>query len=424
MSLPKLSDPGILIKSYFRKSGTNIPEGEFSEQVIAEILSNFATELHLIKSSTEDNRWYKNDPPTTLQYIRLDAGLNFFLEYIVSVRNGAEDWLKETNYFIDGLNEFMQKDNSIKLVGRTIIYQAVIPNDFVLHSLSGQSLMSAFGTTNISSDKAHDIPGGRMWLTYVPVFQKDWESKNVYLALCHKDDEQDQSLYFFKTIFTLPDLITHRANEIAANYYFLLENEHLDALIKDIKSNTEKVLCNEITSTNLVSNVLHELASNFNRLLGISLNLIAYANSLAQQKKNYISILRGDEEYKNQSSPIWQLYAERIDNTLSAVEMQRDQCRRLLETANLAVNIAQTRLDKISENRRRRQEILLTFLGVAFALPQLFTFETIVNIMSQFSKTTKPLGILLIQIGLILIISLLILLILRLSERGNFKKNQ
>lgn len=348
----------------------------------------------------------------------------FMLQYTINStledENFKHFWSDEASHFLGILEKANTDSHHLVPVGRTIIFQAVVPDKVKLETLSAKEILTHFGVRNITLDRSQDVPGGRIWLGSVPVFRKEWQLEIDYLALCHKANEDEQTRYFHRSIFITPDLITHKANNVAANFRFMHQKENLDELIQTLKKNTKDIICSDAVILQERHQGLQELADNFDGLLETSLELIEFSNSLSQQQKNFSSSLSGIEDYKSISGPIWRTHADRIDSYLTEVELKRDLCQKLLDSANLAVNITQARINKLTEEREQKEEsrrkfqgLLFTFIGVVFAVPQLLTFDTLAKVFLQLGWALQPIGVLLIQIALTLVLALTLVFIIR-----------
>ncbi len=414
---PRESNPGILIRIYWKIDREN----NFREHwlLLKTIAEDLAGRLNLGKFVSIDSKWEGSNSSLSIHDPHVNDTL--IMDYTADGRNEEKFWLITKNQFINSLSHISAStsDNQIYPIGITFVFQAIYDNSVDLENVSGREVIRSHGFES-NVEILQEVPGGKLWLVQVPVANledKQFLPTTSYLALSLNEmDEQKLARYLFDAQFLQPDLISQKAFSIQYQYRAIRKRRNLDNLIYALKDTIKNIVYNKGNWSDESSTDLQELAKYFDQLLEISLDLNYYATSIAQQESNFLYLPREIRHLE-----IWEWQLNRIKSYHQELKLKSEQCQQLLSSANQAVDIFQARIDKNKEIREKKESSLFTVIGLAFAISQLFTYDTISDLLHQVSINLKPFWIFKIQIFVILLSTCLIkLLINKLSKKKLF----
>jgi hypothetical protein len=219
----------------------------------------------------------------------------------------------------------------------------------------------------------------------------------VYLALCGYDGEEALGDKLNDKNFILRDIITHKACQCGRSVRRILTKFNLDDLVFDLTMSTERLLDEVDVLSAEQNHRLANLAKNYDRLLEVSLALASQRTSLAQQAWNFNYLID-----RKTTVDIDQYLHHRIIGFNQEVILKSDQCHRVLGGAEKATNIARTRIEETKERRRERQEVLIAFVGILLALPELLQLETLERVLTHWGFSLSSPIIFLIQVLIVL----------------------
>ena len=389
----KIGEPAILYRLYCEK------DVEKAQQLCA-----YLAEILVLDCSHERLTW--SHPQKELQLCLKDLDLNdtLVIEIIWNAKQEDQFWQAATKTLHSAIQDlFMEMDsrsnNEAVLVirGMTLLYQATVNPDVAFNSIVCTEIMNETSLPYCNPGYFQTIPGGRLWLLSVPQGE---HKEFVYLSLCIIAGEEKLWEELWNLMFIQKDLIVHKAFQCGRNYRRIIEYKDVDNSIASLTDSTKQIL-DEVDVLSHEHNIrLAKLARDYDTLLEVSLELEIQQTSLAQQQSNF-SYLVGERPDK----PIDNYLTQRITRFHHEVALKAEQCRHLLNGAEKATHIAQTRINEVKEQRQRRQEIWFAFLGIALAVPQILTYETVERLLNYIGIYFKSPVILSVQIILTLIIA-------------------
>lgn len=171
-----------------------------------------------------------------MSFIQLrDTDINdtMIVEYLCNApKSCSELWCKALDYCQLALETLVKENRSNKDMEHrrhSIIFQGVVEDGISLDTLDTNWLVSEFKLGQYHLKKSHPTPGGRLWLLQTPILTDSGSHEARYLALSTKTGENEQNEYLFDNSFNWPDLIAHKAHQIAAVYRYIL----LEKTLKD-----------------------------------------------------------------------------------------------------------------------------------------------------------------------------------------------
>lgn len=405
----RVINPGLLIRIYWKIDRENT----FSEHwsLLETIAKDLAVQLNL-DSINADFIWESQNSRLLITDPQINDTL--VIDYIADGDDEENLWIKTKEKFIELL---FQTQKQISPISITIVYQAICNGLSELKNVSGREIIRSYGLeSNFNFEISQEVPGGKLWLVQVPVANiedKQFLPITSYLALSlDGTDEQDLTKYLFDTQFFKPDLISSKAFSVQYQYRAIRKSRKLDELIDALQETIKNIVYNNENWSDESSNDLQELAKYFDQLLEISLDLSYYATSIAQQESNFLYLPREIRHLE-----IWEWQLNRIKSYHQEIRLKNEQCQQLLSSANQAVDIFQARIDKSREFREKKESLLFTIIGLAFAISQLFTYETVSNLLHQVSMYFEPSRVFIIQVLIIILFTCIIyILINKLSK--------
>jgi hypothetical protein len=371
---------------------------EKSPQKAVALCTQLAEALDL-KFSGINNTW--SHPGYILQLKCRDLDLNdsLIIEIIWNNRDMDHFWQhaseiihKAVRRILSQTEERSTAGNMLIIRGTTLIYQASIPSDVDLNKLTCEKIMENEGFAYCHPGYSQVIPGGKLWLLTIP---QENQKEFTYLSLS-SSSEKDKDLLvneLFDLAFIQRDLIVHKAFQCGRNYHQILRHHNIDQAIWSLTDSTKQVLDELDVLSETQNKRLMNLARDFDTLLEASLELEIQKTSLAQQQANY-QYLAGE----NPPGKIDNFLNLRITRFHHELTLKAEQCCNLLNGAEKATHISQTRINEVKEQRKQRQEFWLAFLGIALAVPQIFTYETVDRLLSFYHLSLNSPAILLVQI--------------------------
>jgi hypothetical protein len=431
---PTLQEPTLLIRIYCKNTLDEVRT--FAERM--------AALLGLAASDGDGASWSAEDGNADLALKDADTGDTVMLDCVASGSAFDGFWPSALARLWDAYEQARGEGDGPNVLGRSVVYHAVANAETLLEALWSDAVLAQAGLPRTGLSVSQEIPGGRLWLVKVPVFREDRDLKGEpktgyhialtspggengdledepitvrYIALATPDGESSQAEYLWGLPFFRPDLYTHKAYTIAHNYRHLLqrlgvEDEQgvrgIDPLLNELRDEIKNVIGARDVLSKRVADELDDLARHYERLLEASLKLQEMYTSLRQQRWSF--------DYHFQQSPqgeVWEWHRRRIESYYQEIEIKSEQCRNTLEAANQAVHIAEARIERLKEARRQRQEDLITFIGLVFAVPQLVTDEMLARVVSQFEWGWGATAILVAPRALTLALVVLIWLAIR-----------
>jgi hypothetical protein len=303
--------------------------------------------------------------------------------------------------------------------GITLIYQGLYSNKNQQQSVDVTQLLN---TTLSLDDNANvnprplaeeSIPGGDLWLVGIHPEGNGISSENIYLALARKSEEDKQSDYFIRQpIFSDLDIVSHKAYFERREYITKIVEKGFNQKANSLRKSTSDILNMKGISIQDSSKKIDTLAYHYDAILDDYLWLDALKISLVQLRL-HLNSLRSLAP----NSAIWLFHTKHIDTYTQEIKIQANNAGGLLNAAGQAVEIANSRVEKVKEKRRLRYEKLLAFFGVALAVPALISFDTIERILVEYGYSLNSLSILMIEIVItFLLASIAYLFVNRLSH--------
>jgi hypothetical protein len=370
-----------------------------------------------------DDRTWKH-PQEDFQLKLLDPDLNdtLLVEIIWNAERDNHFWEKGSEPLhtaIQGLFNCLdanrEDDPMLVIRGMTLFFQAKVSPDLDLNSIQCNEIMEETGLSYCHPGYSQTISGGRLWLLSVPQGEL---KKFVYLSLSTEEGEAEFWEELWDKKFIQKDLIVHKAFQCGRNYQRILEQQNVDNSIGSLTDSTKQVLDETDILSDAQSKQLANLARDYDTLLEASLELEIQNTSLAQQKSNYMYLVG-----QQPTNSIDNFLSQRITRFHHEVILKAEQCRHLLNGAEKATHIAQTRINEVKEQRRQRQEVWFAFLGITLAVPQILTYETVERLLNHFGIHSNTLMILTIQVVVTLIIAIGLAIIIWLVGKSRWNKS-
>ena len=238
--------------------------------------------------------------------------------------------------------ELVMNDKTVgQILGYTLIYQAVIPDSAPSTLFTRQAAFLQISLTQfLGKTRRPHLPAkanhlsttsvlngrGQVWLLNMPNIQapesgNQLEKGSVYLALCFKSANNDlvgRVLFGEAAHFFIPELIAHKAYNQIRQYRLADKQQDISHQITNLRYNTKHQLKNI------------EGIATFDRL----------RISLARQQANY--------EHKTKpftNNAIMAYHATQLEMAQQELEFIVEEGQNMLQAADLAIAIKQTRLE-------------------------------------------------------------------------------
>jgi hypothetical protein len=386
---------------------------EKSPELVRDFAADMAERLGLLAEDTRQDVW--RDADMSLKMMDPYINDTLIVEMIWNEGDEAQFWAERTEQIRTLVGDLSSKHSQLVLRGMTFVLQACVEPVSALEELHSEAFLEEEGIFYPHPELSQEIAGGHMWLIRIPQGE---EKELIYIALGTPETEEDLIQELFDLEFLKKDLIVHKAFQCGRNYRRILASNDLDAFIDELTDSASEILDEPDVLIDEQNTRLDKFAVDYDSLLGVSLALERQKTSLAQQEWNY-RLHVGERPTK----AIDRLLNLRIISYHQEVTLKCDQCRRLLDGAEKAADIAHTRVERAKEERRQRQEFWLAFLGIALAVPQLLTYETVERLLKYWHVCLCSPLVLLIQVCATLLIAVLFASIVWLVGRNRRKKS-
>lgn len=307
------------------------------------------------------------------------------------------------------------------MVGYSFVYQAVLKQGMIPlfaallpDKANRRKLLLDKPSANVLKPLATtDTEYGRLWLLDIPLQDERRQASAVYVAVCLEDGNDDfvgRVLWGESASWLLPDLIAHKSYHQIRQYRGIVEGQvAFSATLQQVRNTTLELLSSR--GQQKESDDFRQLSERAQALIGDMAKLGALRITLAKQQYNYSQWL--DEA---QAGDMVTFHDTRIKANLKELDLNLAEAETVLKATDTALNIMQTRLDKVQEGRQFRLSMILTFLGLALAVPQLIDRKVTDALWAWWdgdltTTTYSTLQLLGVQVGIIAaIVSLLLLL--------------
>lgn len=341
---------------------------------------------------------------------------------------GLSEWKDVEEQFRKAIDESISKNTKVGVLGISYVYQAVFDR---INDDTGTNAIKELrypGIDIAAKPFSQNVPGGFMYLLHLTPMetlgQKNFLPVLRYLAICEQSHEEELNK---NLSFVFRDITLYKAHHNLNRFRMKTAEEdfqeNLRAIVKDVQSLfKEKEILGDKTK-----NALEKLSVSWQDLVGIYIYLTNLATSNSQQYINYRHSFDSEEASIAQGQ-VWHFLCERMRILHEEIEIEMSDCKAVLETAQQAFAMVQTRinqaeetLERKKENRRQRSEELIAYLGLAIALPELISYELVETLWEYWFKSLKPIYYFLIQLLLIVVFGLVLVKIIR-DATDNFGK--
>lgn len=372
----------------------------------------------------------KSDLPSNLPDFVLAEDADPQIIYVYGFqKNGLGEWGDTETELFQNVAKQLRKYPDIGFVGASVIYQAVYDN---LQSNSGYLAIEELKRAGIARQGAHvsqKIPGGELFLLGCPPMntlgKPYFQPILRYLALCQSDCEKELNAYLSNAAFFSHDVALVKAHQNVHKFRVRSSQDNLQGMLKEIAMDTQPLLAIDDLLDDKAKVALKSLSGSLSSLLKFYIEVNSTATSLVGQKSNYQHSFDA-EPVEVAEGQVWRFLRERMNTLNEELEIKISECQAVLEAAQQAVSMVQTRIDQADEalereqeQRLRRRDELLAYLGVAIALPELINYDLVERLLTSWRIYFNPIGYFLVQLGLIVVIGGLIVWFIK---KSSFRK--
>ena len=301
------------------------------------------------------------------------------LSDLVAGRHAVEGWQAMRAELERVINKDRSHDQLKGIFGYTIFYQAVTPNDEPIPTIDFPSYASILkpihrSTTLLLAESTVLNSQAKLWLLNIPThldtpMPGDHLAKGtIYLALSPKSLNNsliNQIIYGQQSTMFMPELIAHKAYQEIRQYRLYDEQKQITVTMRQIMGQA----VTRLESLNQNSDI-SGVTDQYSQLFGQYTQLERAYISLTRQSYNF-------DLWKEQANApeIISFHERQIKTRIKELELKIKEGQSVLQAANTAVTIIQTRLE-------RRIEYLLVAIGIALAVPQLIDPEAAAALLS------------------------------------------
>jgi len=374
----------------------------------------------------------KPDLPLNLPDVFLAKDADPQIMYVYGCqKNGLSEWGETETELFQNVATQLKKYQDIGFVGASVIYQAVYDN---LQSDSGDLAIDELKRAGIARQGAHvsqKIPGGDLFLLGCPPMntlgEPYFQPIVRYLALCQSDSEATLNSYLANAAFFSRDVALIKAHQNVHN--FRVRSSPSQDNLQNILDKIAREIQELFNKTDLLNDsakaALNSLSGSLSCLLKFYIEVNSTATSMVGQKSNYQHSFDA-EPVEVAEGQVWCFLRERMNTLNEELQIKISECQAVLEAAQQAVSMVQTRIDQADEalereqeQRLRRRDELLAYMGVAIALPELINYDVVEKILTSWKIYLIPIGYFFVQCGLIVVIGGLIVLFIK---KSSFRK--
>lgn len=342
-----------------------------------------------------------------------------------------KDWDAKEEEILAIASEQRKDYPDLGYIGASVIYQAVYEglSDSIESSVV-QELVEA-KITNNRSPFSQDVPGGRLSLLCHPSMgslgKPDFLPIIRYLALCETKSEKQLNAYLYNYSFFSRDIAFLKAHQNVHKFRVCSSRDNLQNTLDEIDVEIQSLFKKGDVLGEETKLGLDGLSKSLSQLLRFYIEVNSTATSMVQQKTNFLHSFDAEPRSVAEGQ-VWHFLRERINTLNEELEIKISECQAVLQAAQQALAMVQTRIDQADEaqerdqeKRFRRRDELLAYLGVAIALPELINYDLVEKLLTSWKIILLPGGYFVIQLFLIVLIGVFVVYLIKRSSLRNSK---
>lgn len=429
ISVDDIQKPGLIVRIFFSHIERSSDINTLSCVDLAEMLS---TKFNIPKNEYYSDTWNSSSMWITVNRKGDFHDTDIFTWVINEDYQPGLNWEKLSKIVGDVLLP-LEKTNLLKTIywGISLIYNGTLSDfpmegEIDIHSVLNQNLFLG-DTDRKPEDLARNkIPGGLMWLTAISSKDHSFRNPNIYFYLYRDQEENVSARFILDDMFTSLDLVAQKAYYEKIDYN-QLKNKGYDLSLRELKECTKNLLNKELHSEQNgdekkkekageksriqeITQKIKDLAEKYDKVLDTSINIVGLKTSMLYQRLNIESLISLDPDPTNH---IWNFHHRHIIAYSREMEIQVNQTEQYLQSAEQAVNIADSEVEQEKEMISQRYQQILTIIGTLLAAPELIQLDTIERVLEYYQiHIYNPLWIFGFQIVIIIILVMIALYLL------------
>ena len=331
-----------------------------------------------------------------------------------SQKDGLGAWGKTEENVLNSAKKRLLTFPELGDIGASVIYQAVFTNLAVNTEAEAVNDLVKAKIVEKLEPYSQPISGGRLALlgcsSMRELGQPSFQIILHYLALCEPELEKELNNYLSNYSFFSRDIAFLKAHQNVHKFRVCSSRDNLQQTLDDIDESIQDLFNKSDVLSEDTRLELDVLSSSLSKLLRFYIEVNSTATSTVQQRNIYLHSFDA-EPVAVADGQLWHYLRQRINTLNEELEIKISECQAVLQATQQAVAMMQTRIDQADEalereqeQRLRRRDELLAYLGVAIALPQLIDYDLMETILSSWNIHMLPIGYFSVQVFLIVVI--------------------